>query len=227
MKRMVKRAAVVAAGAFALGAVVERFVISSPPYRGPASDHFDGRLFHNQEADYEGKGLMKWQMNRRPGVWRAWVDAAPGPKPPERVDGGRLRVTFVNHATTLIQMDGVNILTDPIWSDRCSPVSFAGPKRHRPPGIRFEDLPPLDAILVSHNHYDHLDLPTLRMLAERYPRAVILTPLGNGAFMEKHGIGAPAHIKIVISTGGSRSGPRIGWRSRSCRRTSASMRCGT
>lgn len=75
-------------------------------------------------------------------------------------------------------MDGFNILTDPIWSDRCSPVSWAGPRRHKEPGIRFEDLPPIDAVLVSHNHYDHLDLPTLRRLAERGAQRSVVT-LGN------------------------------------------------
>ncbi len=75
-------------------------------------------------------------------------------------------------------MDGFNILTDPIWSERCSPVSWAGPKRYTGPGIRFEDLPPIDVVLVSHNHYDHLDLPTLKRLAEKgVPRAIV--PLGN------------------------------------------------
>jgi L-ascorbate metabolism protein UlaG (beta-lactamase superfamily) len=75
-------------------------------------------------------------------------------------------------------MDGQNILTDPIWSERCSPISWAGPRRRTPPGIRFEELPPIDAVLVSHNHYDHLDLPTLSRLAEKgVLRAVV--PLGN------------------------------------------------
>jgi L-ascorbate metabolism protein UlaG (beta-lactamase superfamily) len=84
----------------------------------------------------------------------------------------------------LVQMDGVNILTDPIWSMRCSPFSFAGPKRHRPPGLRFDDLPPIDAVLVSHNHYDHLDVATLRRLGG----ARIFTPLGNSALMARHGV---------------------------------------
>ncbi|HVR83269.1 MAG TPA: MBL fold metallo-hydrolase, partial [Planctomycetota bacterium] len=94
----------------------------------------------------------------------------------------------MNHATVLLQMDGLNILTDPIWSYRCSPLSFIGPRRRRPPGLRFEDLPPIDVILISHNHYDHLDLPTLRSLAARDgPR--ILTGLGNREFLESRGIG--------------------------------------
>jgi L-ascorbate metabolism protein UlaG (beta-lactamase superfamily) len=119
--------------------------------------------------------------------WPAWpehVESEPGPRPVEREARGAVRVTLVNHATFLIQMDGLNILTDPMWSERCSPVSWAGPKRHRSPGIRFEDLPPIDAVLVSHNHYDHLDLPTLERLASRFkPRA--LTPFGNGDLLRE------------------------------------------
>jgi len=98
-------------------------------------------------------------------------------------------VTFVNHSTVLLQQPGVNILTDPIWSPRCSPVSFAGPKRHRDPGVAFEDLPPLDLVLLSHNHYDHLDLPALRRLAARGRGATTFAaPLGVGGFLESRGI---------------------------------------
>ncbi len=180
MKRLAK-AAGLAAIATAAAVILERVLIAAPRYRGPRSDHFDGKRFHNQQSGWQSEGsFLKWMMNRRRGVWRQWVDAPPGSAPERRVDGGRLRLTVVNHATTLIQIDGVNILTDPIWSERCSPVSFAGPKRHRPPGIRFEDLPPIDLVLVSHNHYDHLDLPTLRRLG-----VPILTPLGNGALMDR------------------------------------------
>lgn len=187
MKRIAKLAAF-AAGTVAAGAALERFVVAGPHYHGPLSDHFDGRQFHNQDVSRQEEGsFLKWRLTREPGVWREWVDAPPGLKPPGRVDGGRVRVTFVNHATMLIQIDGVNILTDPIWSERCSPVSFIGPKRHRPPGIRFDDLPPIDVVLVSHNHYDHLDVATLRAIQARH-RPVILTPLGNGELMKRHGV---------------------------------------
>ena len=178
-----KRLALFTGAAAALAFALER-TFASPHYRGPASDHFDGTRFHNHQSGWQSEAsFLHWMMNRERGPWRDWVDAPPGPPPPDRVADGALRVTFINHATTLIQMDGVNILTDPIWSDRCSPVSFAGPKRHRPPGIRFEDLPKIDVVLVSHNHYDHLDLPTLRRLRrEHAPR--IFTPLGNGPIID-------------------------------------------
>ena len=122
----------------------------------------------------------------RRGGWPAWIDV-PTDTPPTRVGGSDIRVTFVNHATLLIQLDSLNILTDPVWSDRVSPVSWLGPKRHRPPGIRFEDLPPIDVVLLSHNHYDHMDLPTLRRLvAAFHPR--IVAGLGNAAYLARHGV---------------------------------------
>ncbi|GAC1395058.1 MAG: MBL fold metallo-hydrolase [Thermoanaerobaculia bacterium] len=184
-----KRAAMVTAAAATLAGtavILERTVLASPHYRGPRSDHFDGKRFHNgSPAQHEQASVVKWMMTREPGFWREWAEDPAGPRPPARVDD--LRVTFVNHSTLLIQMDGIHILTDPIWSDRCSPFSFAGPKRHRAPGIRFEDLPKIDIVIVSHNHYDHLDLPTLRALQSAF-RPRILTPLGNAALMTRHGV---------------------------------------
>jgi L-ascorbate metabolism protein UlaG (beta-lactamase superfamily) len=152
-------------------------------YHGPPSDHFDGERFHNEQPTAEaGKSFLKWMLHRRSGPWRDWTDSPPGPPPPARVEGADLRVTFVNHATVLLQTAGLNILTDPIWSERCSLVSWAGPKRVRPPGLRFEDLPPIDAVLISHDHYDHLDLPTLRRLDQKFhPR--FFTGLGNASIL--------------------------------------------
>lgn len=134
-----------------------------------------------------GISLVKWGLTRRPGSWEQFIDAPYGPPPPPVVDGQRLRVTHVNHATWLLQGNGLNILTDPIWSVRCSPFASVGPKRHRPPGIRFNDLPKIDGILLSHNHYDHLDLPTLRKLSKRF-QPWVATGLGNGPIVKSAGV---------------------------------------
>jgi L-ascorbate metabolism protein UlaG (beta-lactamase superfamily) len=165
-----------------------------------------GRRFHNETPTaHSGFGdLLRWMATRKPGPWRKWTDVPPAPSPPPRVGSGKMRVTFVNHATALLQMDGVNVLTDPIWSERCSPVSFAGPKRAVPPGLRLEQLPPIDVILVSHNHYDHLDLPTLRRLAgEHSPR--ILVPAGNRALLERAGVRGAEELawwkSVVVADG--------------------------
>jgi len=189
--RTIAKVVAAAAAAAALGATADRLLLSAPHYHGPITDHFDGVRFHNQDGvKHEEGSVLKWQLTRQPGFWPDRVDEPAGPPPPRVVDGGRMRVTFVNHATMLVQMDGLNVLTDPIWSDRTSPVSFIGPKRHRAPGIRFEDLPPIAAILISHNHYDHLDVPTLRRLRARSDgaRTPIITPLGNGRFLQRFGL---------------------------------------
>jgi L-ascorbate metabolism protein UlaG (beta-lactamase superfamily) len=185
---MLKRVLVTLAGAVAVvfgGGAIAGWLFSAPKYRGATSDHFDGRKFHNVPAtEHAGFGaLLKWMTSRQEGPWDEWREITPAPPPPQHVTGGTLRVTWVNHATFLIQTEGLNILTDPIWSERCSPVPFMGPKRHHAPGIRFEDLPPIDVVLISHNHYDHLDAPTLaRLQREHHPR--IFAGLGNAAFVK-------------------------------------------
>jgi L-ascorbate metabolism protein UlaG (beta-lactamase superfamily) len=182
------KAAAITIGAALGAAAIERIFFASPRWRGPVSDHFDGERFRNHERGRQTEGsFLRWQASRQRGEWPEHPEEKYGPPPPERVGDGRLRVTFINHSTTLIQMDGVNILTDPVWSARVSPVSFVGPRRHRMPGIRFGDLPPIDLVLVSHNHYDHLDVATLRAIETRHG-APIVTPLGNAALMRRHGI---------------------------------------
>ncbi len=156
---------------------------------GPLSDHFDGERFFNPggEAPRGFAQLLRWQLG---GGREPWPDAHPSPfppdRPPRRVDGpGQLRVSFVGHAAFLVQGGGLNVLTDPVWSERASPLSFAGPRRANPPGIAFDDLPPIDAVLVSHAHYDHMDLRTLaRLWARDRPR--IVAPLGNDAIVRAH-----------------------------------------
>lgn len=157
---------------------------ANPYYRGPQNDHFDGRRFCNpgQEATDRGlRDLWRWRREqaRAREQWPARVEVAPV-VPPSRAE--RLRITMVGHATLLIQIAGVNLLTDPVWSERASPLAFAGPKRATAPGIAFDDLPPIEAVLLSHNHYDHLDVATLRRLhAAHRPRMIM--PLGNDAIV--------------------------------------------
>lgn len=148
-------------------------------YRGPVTEHFDGRRFDNPWAPMPNRfgDFLKWRLTAERGSWPESVATEPV-LPPRRVDGSELRVTYVGHATVLLQTAGVNILTDPIWSERASPFGFAGPRRVAAPGVGFEDLPPIDLVLVSHNHYDHLDLPTLKRLHEAFD-PLVLTPLGN------------------------------------------------
>ncbi len=154
-------------------------------YRGPVSDHFDGeRFFNPHHPPLSGpRGLVRWMANRQRGLWRDWTDAPPGLPPPAHISDGRLLATFVGHSTVLIQMDGINVLCDPIWSLRASPFSWIGPRRHRPAGIRFEDLPPIDVVLLSHDHYDHFDLPTLRQVAAKW-RPKYVVSLGLRARLE-------------------------------------------
>lgn len=171
---------------------------TSPGKNPQISDHFDGTFYFNpgspsKTGERQQRGVLghlwRWVGNRDWPEWPEFKEFSPGPPPAARVPKGTLRITSVGHSTFLIQMDGLNILTDPIWSARCSPFSWAGPKRHSRPGLRLEDLPSIDALLVSHNHYDHLDLPTLRQLAKKGTRRS-LVPLGNSDLVRNTGIPA-------------------------------------
>ena len=156
----------------------------------PLSDHYDGSHFYNRDAEGNNwPAVFKFLFTS---LWEKtdWPKARANPAAepiPARVTQG-LRATYINHATVLIQVDGLNILTDPIWSDRASPVSFAGPKRIRGPGVAIEDLPEIDLIVVSHNHYDHMDTASLRTLRERQSREpVIISGLGNADLLRSLG----------------------------------------
>jgi N-acyl-phosphatidylethanolamine-hydrolysing phospholipase D len=111
-------------------------------------------------------------------------------------------VTWIGHATALVQCAGLNILTDPVFSDRASPLAFAGPRRAQPPGIALDDLPPIDVVVISHNHYDHLDRASVLRLNERSRgRTVFLVPLGIKPWLEQQGI----HNAVELDWWDSRS----------------------
>jgi L-ascorbate metabolism protein UlaG (beta-lactamase superfamily) len=153
------------------------------------SDHFDGvRYFNPARPRRAGfRDVLTWMLTRKKQPWPRRVVDLPQPDPPRTAPGNELAATFVNHASFLLQTNGVNLLTDPIWSERASPLDWAGPRRVRPPGVPFERLPPIDVVLISHNHYDHLDLPTLRLLESVY-QPLFLTTLGNRRFLKSHGL---------------------------------------
>jgi L-ascorbate metabolism protein UlaG (beta-lactamase superfamily) len=141
---------------------------------------------------------LRWFVDRR---WRGtrakWPIWAPSPyadPPPVRVEGAAWRICYVGHASLLIQTSDLNMLLDPVWSKRASPFRFIGPKRANDPGIAFADLPPIDVVLVSHGHYDHLDVRTLSLIAAAHGARVI-TPLGNDTIMRNYdrAIGAEAY----------------------------------
>lgn len=164
--------------------------VSKPGYKGPVSDHFNGTTFENID-DVGSKNFFQvfwWSLTRTPGKWekRTESELPPGSFSERRVEDD-LKVSYVNHSTFLIQTDSLNILTDPVWSDRVSPFSFAGPERMRPPGFRYEDLPPVDAVLISHNHYDHLDIETLKRL-KRDHNPMFIVPLGVDKQLSEEGI---------------------------------------
>jgi L-ascorbate metabolism protein UlaG (beta-lactamase superfamily) len=166
-------------------------------YDGPLTGHYDGERFFNPGAGDSAHSAITPQrfMNRlvHPSAKAQWPERVTVRQtvPPRRVDGEEMRVTWIGHASVLIQTQGLNILTDPVWSERTSPVSFIGPRRVRAPGVRLEDLPKIDLIVVSHNHYDHMDMDTLRRI-QRRDGARIVVSLGNDALLRSHGIRAEA-----------------------------------
>jgi L-ascorbate metabolism protein UlaG (beta-lactamase superfamily) len=157
-------------------------------YQGPVSDHFDGERFFNpfRSPPRNRWELLRWRFERRwrgtGAKWPAWAPSPYADRPPARVDGQALRLSYVGHASFLLQTAGLNILLDPVWSARVSPFRLIGPKRVNDPGIAFADLPPIDLVLVSHGHYDHLDLATLSRLAAGH-RPRVITSLGNDTIM--------------------------------------------
>jgi L-ascorbate metabolism protein UlaG (beta-lactamase superfamily) len=188
-------------------------------YRGAESSHFDGDRFFNPDGEdtvrpptggSRGSFLLRMATGSddRPAwpekvaVRRGYPAAAATLCPKsaavrenwgrcvDRIDPSRMFATWIGHATVLVQAGGVNILTDPIWSETAGPFGL-GPKRVAEPGIRLDDLPKIDVILLSHNHYDHMDLQTLKALWQR-DRPLIVTSLGNDTILRSNGIAAVA-----------------------------------
>jgi L-ascorbate metabolism protein UlaG (beta-lactamase superfamily) len=168
---------------------VLRSIRGGPGYAGPPSDHFDGRRFFNPGAG-AGRGLrdfLRWQRTRVSKPWPRWVENRARPRLPVELRADELALTFINHITFLIQLRALNILTDPVYSHRASPFRRWGPPRVRAPGLAFDQLPRIHLVLVSHNHYDHLDIETLLALDSQHA-PLFITGLGNRRFLEQFGL---------------------------------------
>ena len=187
--------------------------MTAPPSQRPSHHGPDGR-FRNPWPEAAGDDVLRRSIGRVAWEWwrgghppdppagafpvavpdpaRPWIPAGPaeggGPDSGPGADAS-LRITWIGHATALIQLPGLNLLTDPVWSDRSSPVGFAGPHRFVPPPLALEDLPPIHAVLISHDHYDHLDRPTVRSLHRLFGDDLVwLTPLGYREWFHALGI---------------------------------------
>jgi L-ascorbate metabolism protein UlaG (beta-lactamase superfamily) len=132
---------------------------------------------------------LRDRENRHPHQPIPLVTPAPG----QDADG--LHVTWYGHSSALVEIEGKRVLLDPVWSERCSPSRFGGPKRLHEPPVALRDLPPLDAVLISHDHYDHLDMPTVQNLVD-LQAVPFLVPLGVGAHLERWGVPANRIIEL-------------------------------
>ena len=172
--------------------------------RYPASDHYDGTHFFNPEprdrtSGGGSRGILSFLWRRyvrgqMPEGWAAWPKAVANQTYPLPEAGAGIAATFIGHASFLLRVGGLAVLTDPVFSDRASPVQWAGPKRVRPPGLALEALPKIDLLLLSHNHYDHLDLKALRALRRRFPAMAIVTGLGNRRFLQARGVAGAVEL---------------------------------
>lgn len=168
-------------------------LVNTGSYAGPSSDHFDGKKFFNK-LPYHKKSILdlfRWWFSGHRQTWPVNVPLTQQANIVSVQNANEVRITFVNHATFLIQTKNINFLTDPVWSLRVSPFSWMGPKRVKAPGIPFEKLPPIHVVIITHNHYDHLDLATLQKLNERF-HPLFIVPLGNKIILTK------AHIDNVL-----------------------------
>lgn len=155
----------------------------------PISDHFDGEKFFNPHAkeNLPYSRLIKWLIKRKKAKWPKWVKNDQQYELPVSPTGSKITVTFLSHASFLVQTSNVNILIDPVYSKRVGPLFF-GPRRVRRPGIPFSQLSQIDIVLISHNHYDHLDIPTLKRIKNEHRNVLFITGLGNKKLLNSHGI---------------------------------------
>lgn len=164
------------------------FSWTAQKYYGPVSDHFDGYRFINQDHFVRQSlwAFLQWRLTGERGDWPQNIIPSKGKALVSPAEN-QVVVTFINHATVLIQTGGLNILTDPHYSYRASPVSWAGPARVHEPGIAYDKLPKIDVVIISHDHYDHMDKHTLQMLQQDH-NPLFIAGLGNDVHLRSFGI---------------------------------------
>ncbi len=164
------------------------YILSTRPYKGPITQHFNGKRFQNPSRRKANsfKEVGQYIQKREPDKWAFQNDAFIRKELPPVPNEEQVQFIFINHSTFLIQHKGLNILTDPIWSKRCSPFQFIGPQRMRPPGLDFDALPKIDVVLISHNHYDHMDKNTIKRL-NKVHQPTYICPLGNDKILKSWG----------------------------------------
>jgi L-ascorbate metabolism protein UlaG (beta-lactamase superfamily) len=152
----------------------------------PRSDHFDGRTFHNLDPDAKARpfsDVWRWHRERRPTPWPRWIPTGFTRFVPPS-SRNEIGVTWIGHSTFLIQVGAVSILTDPVFATHAGPFGRIGPRRVRPPALSLAELPAVDLVLQSHNHYDHLDPEAHAALAAASAPKVV-TPLGNRGYLPR------------------------------------------
>lgn len=168
--------------------LLPRTLCKAGEWHGPVTDHFNGTYFYNTEPQFSmgNREALRWLSDRRnKGVYPHISKNACTPHLAPEVSGKQWEITMVNHSTMLIRMQGLNILTDPVWSDYTSPIQGVGPCRKRPVGIEWEQLPHIDICLISHDHYDHFDVTTIRQLEQQH-HPLFIVPLGLKSLLEYH-----------------------------------------
>jgi L-ascorbate metabolism protein UlaG (beta-lactamase superfamily) len=157
----------------------------------PKTEHYDGERFYNIDPIANIKkgliSILQWRLTGDRKEWPETVENKAKPNFPQKIEENEIYVTFVNHSTLVIQTSQLTVLTDPIFSERASPVSFAGPKRVRKSGVNIDELPKIDFVIISHNHYDHLDIDSVVALKNKFDPTFIV-PLANAALLEEKGI---------------------------------------
>lgn len=154
----------------------------------PKSDHYDGKTFYNPSGKAPKKflDLLKW-WREEAAEWPESVPLKPQQALVKNLANDEMHISFINHASFLIRTAEWSLITDPHFTERASPLSFAGPKRVHPPGVSLDAIDRLDYVFISHNHYDHLDLESLHLLQKRFPKLIFLVPLGNEKLLQSQG----------------------------------------